>query len=100
MTNVSAKHVTDVDIDRFCRQEMPATMMVAFTDHLADCGECRRRGEDRSDAAAAGAKPGGTRRRGRPRFARRSMTATATITSPRRTFTRLSMIVSGSSGAG
>jgi hypothetical protein len=55
MTNVSAKHVTDADIDRFCRQEMSAAMMVAFTDHLADCGECRRRVEDRSDVAAGAA---------------------------------------------
>lgn len=52
MTNVSATHVTDVDIDRFGRQEMSVTMLVAFTDHLAECGECRRRVEDRSDVAA------------------------------------------------
>jgi anti-sigma factor RsiW len=55
MTNPSATHVTDVDIDRFCRQEMSAIMMVAFTDHLADCGECRRRVEDRRDVAAGAA---------------------------------------------
>ena len=48
-------HVADVDIDRFRQRRLPADALVTFTDHLALCGDCRRRVAGRTDVAAASA---------------------------------------------
>jgi hypothetical protein len=50
---VPPAHVTDVDIERFQLRQLPPEALVTFADHLASCGECRRRVAGRSDAAAA-----------------------------------------------
>jgi hypothetical protein len=50
---VPPTHVTDVDIERFRERRLPGNTLVAFTDHLASCGECRRRVAERADVAKA-----------------------------------------------
>lgn len=45
-------HVTDEAIDRFRRQQLPPVDFIAFTDHIASCGECRDRTLARSRAGA------------------------------------------------
>lgn len=48
-------HVADADIERFLRRQLPGSALIAFTDHLAGCGECRHRVAAGSDAAATAA---------------------------------------------
>ena len=50
---VPPTHVTDADIERFRRRQLPGDALVPFADHLASCGDCRRRVAERSDVAAA-----------------------------------------------
>jgi hypothetical protein len=50
---VPPTHVTDVDIERFRERRLPGHALVAFTDHLASCGDCRRRVAEGADVARA-----------------------------------------------
>jgi len=52
---VAPTHVADADIERFLRRQLPGDALVAFADHLAECGECRSRVAARGDAASASA---------------------------------------------
>ena len=40
---VASPHVTNADIGRFLRRTLPAADLVRFSDHLAECVDCRRR---------------------------------------------------------
>ena len=42
-------HVTDVDIERFWRRQLPADVLVPFADHLSSCADCRRRVAEGTD---------------------------------------------------
>jgi hypothetical protein len=50
---VPSTHITDADIERFRRRQLPGDALVAFGDHLAGCGDCRNRLAERGDTAAA-----------------------------------------------
>jgi anti-sigma factor RsiW len=43
MVTVVSPHVSDAEIDLFRRRQLPARALVAFSDHLAGCAECRAR---------------------------------------------------------
>jgi hypothetical protein len=51
--NVSPIHVTGAEIDQFQRRQLSGDALLAFTDHLAGCDECRRRVLAASGVAAA-----------------------------------------------
>lgn len=46
-------HVTDAQIGAFRSRRLAPADLVTFTDHLADCAECRRRTAMQSDTASA-----------------------------------------------
>ena len=48
-------HVTDAEIDQFHRKQLPAAILLPWTDHLAACDDCRRRVAERGRLAAASA---------------------------------------------
>jgi hypothetical protein len=52
---VASAHLTDGEIERFQRRQLPAEDLVSLGDHLASCGECRKRVAARADAAASAA---------------------------------------------
>lgn len=49
----SSAHVTDTDIQRFRRRELPGGALVVFADHLGSCDQCRERLANRREVAAA-----------------------------------------------
>jgi hypothetical protein len=53
VTAASSAHVSDGDIDRFRRGELPPPLLIAFGRHVADCGPCRLRVADAGAAARA-----------------------------------------------
>ena len=52
---MASTHVTDAEIERFRRRQLPADALVRFGDHLASCADCRNRVTqgDRPAASAA-----------------------------------------------
>ena len=50
---VPPTHVTDADIERFRRRQLPGDALVPFADHLASCADCRRRVAEGTDVAGA-----------------------------------------------
>ncbi|MEP6783268.1 MAG: hypothetical protein ABI983_06330 [Acidobacteriota bacterium] len=46
-------HLSDIEIERFCRRSLLADELVAFTDHLGDCADCRSRAVAAGDARTA-----------------------------------------------
>jgi hypothetical protein len=53
--NVSPTHVTDAEIERFHRRQLPPEVLLSLADHLAGCDECRRRIAERGDLPKAAA---------------------------------------------
>ncbi len=46
---MTTDHLTERDIDRYSRREMPEADLLRLGDHIADCAECRRRLRVRRD---------------------------------------------------
>ena len=53
MSSTGSPHVTDAEIERFRRRELPGAALVAFSDHAAECDECRARLMGASDLEVA-----------------------------------------------
>jgi anti-sigma factor RsiW len=53
MVNVPPTHATEAEIEQFHRRQLPGDALLALTDHLAGCDECRRRVAERGGAQLA-----------------------------------------------
>ena len=52
---MSSTHLSDADIERFHRQQLPANALVSRADHVAGCDQCRQRLAAWTDQTAAAA---------------------------------------------
>ena len=47
------EHLTQIQVEKYCRRQLPAAELLAVTDHFGSCDVCRRRIEDAGNGDAA-----------------------------------------------